>query len=257
MPSPFPGMNPYIEQADAWVDFHNKFINTLADWVNERTGDDYFAKVEDQIYIHELPPDLWRPLGRADVAVKPSAPTKSSFAMAGGIAAPVRAQLVDAIDTVSLPYLEIHDRRQREVVTVIELLSPSNKRPGPDRDQYARKRLRLMGSQVNFIEIDLLRGGLRHSFRDPLPPCDYYVMVYHPADWPFAGIWPINLKNSLPLISIPLRADDAPIPFDVQQHLHVIYDRGKYRAYIYNGQPDPPLSPEDAAWAQQFVPPRS
>jgi hypothetical protein len=259
MPSPFPGMNPYLEQPGAWVDFHNRFVMHLADLLNERTGDDYFAKVDDQVYIHELPPDRWRPLGRPDLSVKPTAGAAPAFASVGAqVAAPgeVEIELADPLDVVTLPYVEVIDRAGREVVTVIELLSPSNKTPGPDRDQYARKRLRLTNSRVNFVELDLLRGGPRHSFRPAPPACDYYALVYRPARWPRAGIQAVRLRERLPVIHIPLRESTPDITVDLQQLLHETYDAGKYRAYIYDDLPEPPLSADDAAWAAQFVPAR-
>jgi SAM-dependent methyltransferase len=164
--------------------------------------------------------------------------------------------LVAAVELLSAMYLEEIDRAGREVVTVIELLSPSNKMPGPDRDQYAGKRLRLTNSRVNFVELDLLRGGPRHSFRPAPPACDYYALVYRPARWPRAGVQAVRLRERLPVIHVPLREGTPDIPVDLQQLLHEVYDAGKYRAYIYDTSPEPPLSPDDAAWAAQFVPAR-
>jgi hypothetical protein len=261
MPSPFPGMNPYLERSGPWVDFHNRFVMHLADLLNERTGDDYFAKVEDQVYIHELPPDRWRPLGRPDVSVKPtvaatSAPTAPAPA-APAVSGAAEIELVDPLDIVTSPYIEVIDRERREVVTVIEVLSPSNKMPGPDRDQYAQKRLRFTNSRANFVELDLLRGGPRHAFRHGPPACDYYALVYRPARWPRATVWAVRLREPLPAIPIPLREGTPDIAVDLQQLLHEVYDAGKYRAYIYEHPPDVPLSPDDAAWAAQFVPARS
>jgi hypothetical protein len=259
MPSPFPGMNPYFEHPGAWVDFHNRFVMHLADLLNERTGDDFFAKVEDQVYIHELPPDRWRSLGRPDVSIKPTAAAIPSLAPAAPVASAsdeIEIELVDPLDIVTLPYIEVIDRERRQVVTAIELLSPSNKMPGPDRDQYAQQRLRLTNSQVNFVELDSLRGGPRHSFRHGPPACDYYALVYRPGRWPRAGIQTVRLRESLPTIAIPLRVETPDIRIDLQQLLHGVYDAGKYRAYIYDREPDPPLPPDDAAWAAQFVPAR-
>src|SRR5438552_2182497 len=110
MPSPFPGMNPYLEQDDAWHDFHQRFAPLVAELVGAQIGPDYIVKVESHIYIHDLTEDE------------------------------------DDVERDS--YVEIRDRRGRHLITVIELLSPSNKQPGADRDQYVAKRAQLFSSSA-------------------------------------------------------------------------------------------------------------
>jgi hypothetical protein len=161
-----------------------------------------------------------------------------------------------AIDTERQSYLEIRDRQSREVVTVIELLSPSNKYAGPDREQYLAKRQRLLASWVNLVEIDLLRGGPRMPLVN-LPPCDYYALVSRYTDRPDAGVWPIRLREPLPPIPIPLRAPHPDAQLDLQQMLHRLYDAAGYEDYIYTGEPDPALPAEDAGWARSLLPARS
>jgi hypothetical protein len=141
------------------------------------------------------------------------------------------------------------------VVTVVELLSPSNKYASSDREQYVGKRAQLLTSHVNLVEIDLLRGGPRMPMED-LPACDYCVMVCRAADWPEAGVWPNRLREPLSPIPVPLREPDLDATLDVQAILHRVYDAARYQSYIYEGKPEPSLSPEDAAWAEQFVPAR-
>jgi hypothetical protein len=87
-----------------------------------------------------------------------------------------------------------------------------------------------------------------------LPACDYYVLVSRVEERLDAGLWPIRLRERLPIIPIPLRPPHADAQFDLQEVLHRIYDAAGYEDDIYQGQPQPRLSPEDAAWAQQFVP---
>ncbi len=164
-------------------------------------------------------------------------------------------QIPVAIDTERQSYLEIRDRHSREVVTIIELLSPSNKNAGPDREQYLVKRQRVWTSWINLVEIDLLRGGPRLPMQN-LPPCDYYALVSRYADRPDAGIWPLHLREPLPLIPIPLRAPHADAQLDLQQLLHRLYDAAGYEDYLYTGEPEPPLTAEDAAWARSLLPPR-
>ncbi len=159
-----------------------------------------------------------------------------------------------AVDVERLSFVEIRDRRDRQLVTVLELLSPSNKRQGPDREQYLAKRRQLLASDVHLIEIDLLRGGPRMPV-EGLPDCDYCIVVSRVENRPEVGIWPIRLRARLPVIPIPLRAPDADARLDLQEALNHLYDAAGYEDYIYTGAPQPPLHPDDAAWARQFLPP--
>jgi hypothetical protein len=136
---------------------------------------------------------------------------------------------------------------------VVELLSPSNKNRGPDRDQYLAKTRHLLQSNVHFVEIDLLRGGPRMPWLH-LPACDYCVVVSRAERRPTAGFWANHLRDRLPVVPIPLRQGDADARLDLQEVLNHIYDAAGYRYYIYASDPIPGLSCEDAAWAQQFVP---
>ena len=139
-------------------------------------------------------------------------------------------------------------------MTVLELLSPTNKYNGPDRVQYLGKRGSLLASRVHFVEIDLLRGGTRMPFETPLPLCDYCVMVSRMENRPEAELWPISLRDSLPTIPVPVRESDPDAVIDLQAALHHIYDAAGYANYIYEGWPEPRLSAEDAIWAKALLP---
>jgi hypothetical protein len=255
MPSPFPGMNPYLEQDDVWQDFHQSYIPLLRELLAEQVRPGYSVKVEEYLFIHELSAEERQFVGRADVSV---ARTSSSAGVRSGVGtadAPVYGRLPPAVDVERHSYLEIRDRRNRELVTVLELLSPSNKRLGPDREQYLGKRRQLINSSVHLIEIDLLRGGPRLPLED-LPDCDYYAFVARMEERPRVGVWPVRLRDPLPTIPVPLRAPDPDARLDLQAALHRLYDAAVYENTIYTGNPQPPLHPEDAAWARQFVPGR-
>jgi hypothetical protein len=162
------------------------------------------------------------------------------------------------VEEERLPYLEIIDRASRKVVTVVELLSPSNKQIKSDRDQYRAKVQRILASDVNFVEIDLLRGGPRMPWTH-LPACDYYVIISRPEDReqdpPRAGLWPLRLREAIPSIRIPLRPGEEEPSLDIQAIIHHIYDAAGYGLFIYEGNPEPPLSPADAAWAAELLTP--
>jgi Protein of unknown function (DUF4058) len=161
-----------------------------------------------------------------------------------------------AQDIERVPFLEVRDRRSRKLITLLELLSPSNKRGGPDRDRYLAKRNRMLASEAHFVEIDLLRGGQPMSPEDR-PDCDYSVLVSPAEARPRAGFWPIALRQRLPIIRIPLRRLEEFARLDLQEILHHVYDAAGYEDFLYEGQPEPSLSSEDAAWARPFVPPTS
>ncbi len=251
MPSPFPGMNPYLEQDDAWHDFHERFLPLVADLLVAQVRPNYIVKIDEHVFVHELPPEPRRFLGRADLSIGRSPTPGEVLTEVGLLEAPAHVRL-PALDVERLAFVEIRDRRSRELVTVVELLSPSNKRPGPDREQYLAKREQILGSSAHFVEIDLLRGGRPMPLADH-PDCDYSVLVSRVEDRPDAGFWPIRLRDRLPVIPVPLRAHDANAQLDLQAILHRQYDAAGYEDYIYEGAPDPPLSPEDAAWAQTLL----
>jgi hypothetical protein len=252
MPSPFPGMNPYLEQEDAWHDFHERFCPLVAEVLTAQVRPNYIVKIDEHVYIHELPEGPRQLAGRADVGLARSGADGASRPAAGVVEAPVHVRL-PAVDVERQSYVEIRDRNNRQLITVLELLSPSNKLAGPDREQYLAKRGHLLGTPVHFVEIDLLRGGPRLPL-EGLPDCDYYVMVSRAERRPEADLWPIRLRDGLPVVQVPLRPPHADAQVDLQQVLHRIYDAAGYHDYIYQGQPQPRLSAEDAAWAQQFVP---
>jgi hypothetical protein len=204
MPSPFPGMNPYLEQDDAWHDFTKRFMPALAEAVMPGIREDYIC------------------------------------------------QLATTIGANHQNRIEIRDRHDRQLVAVIELLSPANKRPGPNREQYLAKRRRLLASPVHLVELDLLRGGTRLPLED-LPNCDYYAMVSRVEMRPSVGLWPLTLRDPLPPVRIPMRAPDSDATVDLRMVLNRVYDAAGYEDYIYSGSPQPPLAGEDAAWAANLI----
>jgi hypothetical protein len=240
MPSPFPGMNPYIEQPAVWQDFHTRFMVLAAELIGVQVEPRYFVKVEEHLFLHERSSDERRPFGRLDLTLVPGGRTQT--ALPGGVAtaapsAPSTVFVPSGVDEVPQRYLEILDRQTRQVVTVVELLSPSNKDPGGDREQYWKKTRLLLGrTTVGLVEIDLLRGGTRLPWVD-MPHCDYYALVSRAATRPKVDFWPIQLRESLRPIPIPLREGEPEPMLDLQAMIHRIYDAGHYRLFIYDSPP--------------------
>jgi hypothetical protein len=252
MPSPFPGMNPYFEQTVHWLDFHTEFLSALRRLLAPQVGPKYIVQLEEHIYIHDLPPEPRRRLGTADLSVVQLGGSEPAQAELELLEAPAEVWLPEQ-DVENVPFLEVRDREGRELVTVIELLSPSNKRAGDDREQYLAKRRELLRSPTHLVEIDLLRGWTPMP-QEGRPECDYSVMVSRAEKRRAAGFWPIRLRDRLPLVPIPLRTPDAAPQIDLQEVLHRAYDGPGYEHFIYAGKPEPSLSAKDAAWARQFIP---
>ncbi len=218
MPSPFPGMNPYLESASVWHDFHGRYLTAISEVIGAQVAPAYYVRIDHHLYVHEMR----SPLGRGD----------------------------------ALPYLEVITQKGRRVVTVIEMLSPTPKYSGPDRSEFQDKRIALLNRAVHYLEIDLLRGGPRMPIPD-MPKCDYYVFLSRFDSRPENDFWPVRLRDPLPTIPIPLLQPHADAVVDLQQVLHHVYDAAQYEFSIYDGQPEPALSPENAEWAKQFVPAHS
>lgn len=246
-------MNPYLEQEAVWQDFHDSFIPAVRDAISSQVSPHFIVKIEEHLYIHEPSAAQRIRVGNADVGVMaPRKGRSSNQGCAAVLQPPERTVIAELIDIEKQTYLEIRDRQNRDLVAVIELLSPTNKKPGPDREQYLAKRLNVLRTWAHFVEIDLLRGWERMPHQEQ-KHCDYAILVSRYEERPDAGFWPIQLRDPLPLIPIPLRPPLVEATLDLQALLHTVYDRAYYRDYIYQGVPTPPLTEADQAWADALI----
>ena len=251
MPSPFTGMNHFLEQSDAWMDFHDNFIVRIQESLSVQVGPNYLVKLEVRLILHERSAEERRFFGIADVGMTDPL-NRQILPDSATITAPVQLEL-PAVEMEKHRSIEIRDRRDRRIVTVIELLSPTNKTAGSDRDDYMVKRRQILSSPTHLVEIDLRRGGTRPSPPD-LPQCDYYVLVSRHEDRPRVGVWPFGLREPMPKIPIPLTAPDGPVWLDLKAVLDRTYDAGGYAKYIYQEIPEPPLAENEAEWARALIP---
>ena len=254
MPSPFPGMNPYLEQPSIWEDFHARLMTYIGEALAPQVRPDFLVKIEERVFIHEpSSPERGRFLGKPDISILGSRQedaVATTEAISVGLAA-IIATIPD-VDIEKHLFIEIRDRSNRELVTMIEVLSPSNKRHGPDREQYLMKRTVLLCSPVSIVEIDLLRGGPRLPM-DGVPQCDYCAMVSRKAQRPNIEVWPIKLRDPLPTLPIPLRGGFPDAKVDMQALLNRVYDAAGYEDYIYETPPEPPLADDETTWAQSIL----
>ncbi len=250
MPSPFPGMNPYLECDEIWRDFHISFLSETRNVLNAGlAGSNFFAKLEEQIYIHEPEAHERELAGFADVGVFQREPElETASGTLAVVNAPFRVRIPATMEERQ-PFIEIREKASRELVAVIELLSPSNKRLGSDRDQFLAKRSTVLQGTAHYLEIDLLRAGPRlpvENFRE----CSYYMLLSRVEDRPDAGFWPIQLRERLPKIVLPLRGSHPGVFVDFQEVLHRTYDHAGYGQILDDLTIDPPFSEEDVQWAE-------
>ncbi len=251
MASPFPGMNPYLEQADVWQDFHGRFVPALADALAPLVRPSFIVKIEEHVFIHEPPAEYRILIGRGDVSLSDEDSGGDPVSGTATIVSPMMAR-IPTVDFEKHLFLEVRDRKNRDLITVMEVLSPTNKKPSADREQYLAKRANLLRSAAHFVEIDLLRGWPRMPIEEATD-CDYSIMVSRVEDRPKVNYWPLHLRDPLPPIPIPLRPPHGNVEIDLQAVLHTVYDRAFYKDHLYRGKPTPPLSPADAAWAAALI----
>ncbi|HWG41590.1 MAG TPA: DUF4058 family protein [Gemmataceae bacterium] len=253
MPSPFPGMDPYLEDPWLWPDFHLTFVIGLRAELNRRLPVGYVALADRYVWVQEPETEERKRLGKPDVFLTGEGEAKGT-PTSTAIVAPVEVVLPSVTEKGS-PYLKIMDRKHRRLVTVIELLSPANKTPGKDRDAYLMKQYEYLATDVNLVEMDLLRKGERLSWATASTVSSaYYVLVSRAVDRPRGHVWPFSVRDPLPTIAVPLTERDGDLPVELGMCMNQVYDTAGYaRELDYTQPPNPPLDEPDAVWARQLL----
>lgn len=254
MPSRFPGMDPFIEDQE-WEDFHSRFNTAISEALAPGVEPRYIVRVERRIYVeHGLESEdqvrwadvsvLWSGTD-ASVATVPSAATATSLV-------PVECLLLGPQERRET-YLVIREVPSMEIVTVIETLSPANKRGSSDgREQYLAKRQEILQSRTNLVELDLLRGGKRLPVAG-LPHGDYFALVSRGHRRPRTDVFHWTLRQSLPTIPIPLKKDEPEVPLDLQIVFTTVFDRARYQLSLnYSTKPTLKLSESDEKWMREL-----
>ena len=258
MSSPFPGMDPYLEHPELWPGVHLFLISNLAQLLSPQLRPKYFVSVEVRMYeINDTESLL---VGLPDVSVLAK---KSQINKSNSTESQVTATVTPTKPTtVTLPipitirqgYLEIQEVATKEVVTAIEILSPTNKRTGKGREIYLEKRETVLASLTNFIEIDLLRYGQQMPILNQQVQSHYRILVSRKKQRPKADLYAFNIQNKIPEFPLPLRPEDTEIIIDLQTLLTNIYDIGGYDLKIdYSQQPVPELLEDDAIWVDSWL----
>ena len=252
MPSPFPGMDPYLEGA-LWTTVHFSLSAEIVRQLAPKLRPRYLVLPAER-FVMETPESV--AVSTADMYPDVSvAETRSVAVTAQGTAiAPAPLELATIIPT-PIPHvtIEIRDTANRQLVTAIEVLSPTNKR-GDGRQEYLAKRRRILLSTAHLLEIDLLRQGQRVPMQKPLPSAPYFIFLSRAEKRPITEIWPVSLKEPLPVVPIPLLPGDADVALEVQQMFTTTYDLLGYDlALDYTQPPEIPLPKEEAAWTETLL----
>jgi hypothetical protein len=265
MPSPFPGMDPYLENPEVFPDLHDSLITYLRENLQANLPPPYYAAIGRRVWIEasrrSIEPDVH--VLRAGGAKQAPSPTSGSTAVASRSAAiPVIVKVLH--DEFREPFLEIYAGSgvSKRLVTSIEVLSLSNKTPGEQgRELFLRKQRELLASKVNLVEIDLLRAG-HHSTAVPLEPAlaacgpfDYHVSVHGFDDIETFRVYPMHLEEPLATIEVPLLPGDGAVLLDLQAVFDRCYDAGPYSREIdySESQVVPALGADQAVWVTEIL----
>lgn len=256
MPSPFPGMDPWLEHPARFGGLHSQLVAYAVELLQPQLLDrGYFVAPNERVWVEETQRDIlpdgavvqWRQgagsspatVAEADKSVKVRK-FKSEFRQ---------------------PYLEIFDSARRKLITGIEFVSPTNKSKTTGRRLYRKKQRELQAAGVNLVEVDLLRDGRPIVLAEPaltesVLPWDYLVCLWRAHEDEDYELYPIPLRSRLPRIRIPLKPNEAEPTLDLQAVLDRAYDAGPYRVSVdYRKKPAPPLVLPDEQWAHSLLAP--
>ena len=247
MSYPFPGMNPWLENPAVWKGIHQRLITALADVLAPQLEPRYFVGVETHTYISTSPtvPIQTR---YPDLSVLTTREATVAYTTTRDEAMPLVIDL-PLPEPYEEPYLEVRLVPDGKVVTVIELLSHTNKRAGDERQSYIKKRAAFINSGVHFVEIDFLRAYEPMPFTEQRT-ADYRIFIRRRELGRRAHLYAFGLRKPIPTFPLPLLAGDQEPLVDLGSILHDLYARARYRLIIdYNKSPVPTLTEADAAWA--------
>lgn len=256
MPSPFPGMDPYLEGSE-WTSFHAELAVEIARQLRPKLRPRYIAlpvkrfitESPEELIITAKSPNVYPDVGVAQVSPYPM-PNQGSPVLT--LDSPLQMETVMA-ERVPHFTVEIRDIEERTLVTLIEILSPANKH-GKGYHDYLAKRQRILLSTAHLLEIDLLRKGQRVPMRQLLPPASYFVFLSRYEKRPIIDVWQIALDQPLPVVPIPLLSGDKDITLDLQLAVTNIYDSVGYDLlFDYTKPPDVPLEEKAAQWAATLL----
>ncbi len=257
MPSPFPGMDPYLE-GELWQEFHETLAGAIRAQLIPHLRPKYVALLAKRYVIDrpvlsiiDVPPRIIYP----DVHILKTPATSSTTCVGGTdvVVTEPATELRSFIQTeVPLLRVEIRDVANRRLVAFIEILSPANKR-GDGRREYHEKRSEILLTDVHLLELDLLRQGIRIPLEGEPPAAHYYIYLSRADRRPYTQVWPVALRQPLPTVPVPLLSPDPDVPLDVQAAVRACFDLVGYERLLDYTAPFPPptLAEADATWMEE------
>lgn len=226
MPSPFPGMDPWIEKPSLWPDFHISLLVALRAALNAGLPERFVADLDRHAWIDDIG------------AGNERTPT--------GVVLPYERR-------EGRGYMRLRDCQARRDATIVTMLCPDTK--GGDAKQYEQWRKAVLANGTNLVEIDLLRSGRRPLPRSESP---YRILVSRASEFPNMDVWGFGIRDPIPVIPIPLDAETPPVPLALRPSFDRAYDEGRYQRKVrYAEPPEVRLDSEDAAWAAALLAARS
>lgn len=259
MPSPFPGMDPYLE-GEMWQEFHETLAHAIRTQLTPLLPPKYVALLSKRCILCS-----------ADLSIMGFEPSRVIYpdvhvAEAGkphqlregeadtSVAEPALELASPMLESVPLTSVEIRDVARRRLVTLIEILSPANKE-GDGAREYNQRRLEILQTQAHLLEIDLLRRGERLVLQGELPSSAYYVYLSRSERRPRTQVWTVALSEVLPIVPVPLLRPDPDVPLNLQSALRACFELVRYERLLNYGEPPPPptLSDSERAWVNDCL----
>ena len=260
MPSPFPGMDPYLEKPAYWRDLHQSLIYCVRAQLNAALPEGYAASAEERCYIVRPARSIYPDVSVIRTAPNPPA-AHAQRTLTATIDPPLQVPIV--LEEIREPFLEIRTTdAQERLITVIEVLSPANK-SGEGAEEYRRKQRQVLQSDCHLLEIDLLRSGQhlvaasRGYIQEQQASWNYLVCLTRANQSEQSehhDVWPIRVRERLPRVAVPLEEGVEDVALDLQAAFTRAYDEGPYRHRLrYDQEPEPTLPLEDALWARGLL----
>jgi hypothetical protein len=258
MPSPFPGMDPYLEAPELWPAFHNAFIYCLNAAINRQLPPGFASRLEERLVVEEGIRHYV-----ADVSVGQSGPSPSGISVAESPSKLAMEWAIEESEPFRETFIEIQTREgsQRRVVAVVELLSYANKFPGKGREDYLTKQKTFLASEIHLLEIDFLRAGphtlavSQSSLRERFGRYDYAVSLHRSGDGRRFQMVAWQVPHALPTVLVPLEAPHPDLEIDLQPLLVRAYDECNFAQLIdYSRLPEPSVNEETLAWLTERLP---
>ncbi len=252
MASPFPGMDPYLE-GDLWQEFHDRLANQISVQLLPQLAPKYVALLAKRYVVDRPALGIFAPPSEriiySDVHVV--AERAPAYQTAPGVTTATLELTSPMLEETPVLSVEIRDVAERRLVTIIEILSPVNKR-GSGAQEYLDRRIELMQTATHLLEIDLLTAGYRIPLEGKLPPAPYYVYLSRANRRPRTEVWAIRLQEPLPRVPVPLLRPDPDVVLDLQAAVDACFALVGYERLIdYTAEPPGALSEADRAWVKE------